>query len=984
MRFHDTPRAWSGGVLVLWVWLCAGLVSVSHGADLLELPPGLSRESVGVMEGEARDRAGQALDEVLEAVSIPGFLVDDGLTSMPGSPSRSAQRAYVLGREAWLDGRAVDAIPRLLTATRLAPREPAFSELLARVYAGSGSTSAAQRYARAAVDAQPERVSALLLLLRLSAESTDHEQTLAIAKRLRSLVEGPEGDPAVRIILSRLLGQTLLKMQRPVAAREALEDYLYPPDLPARASAQDNLARTLMLSAPLVWREIGDGALRLGDPVSALEAYEQSGSLPERLGGQRHAREMLLRQVWVDLVVDRPERARQRVVDAFSVEGDDRDLLELAAYLFRVGAGDEALLDRLRLAYERSRESAEMVIALAGALPAESGRRLLVDHMRSAPGALEVLSYLVTEVLLPEGASESREADLELATRLTVDAVLFGGVSPQEALAWVSDSQQERAAVSSQFARLGWERPEAESMSLLLQGLLLATLPGRSSEAEESLRASLEVSAERTEARVALVNLLIGRGRLDEAEAALGRENPLGDASLATATARLLLRHGQGEAALDLLTDASARWPESVDLALIEGEVLHSLGRTQASEEALLRGLDIDANDERLYRALFSVYERQNGDAQAGQKWVNLMRRVLAVLPESVTARVKLAQWHATRRQLDRAEAILDDLLIQRPDDPLAMRAMLDLLAQQDRDEDGHVLIQERLAVAPDDLSLLQNAIRFYRQSQQRERLIDVTERMLKLSPEGRERTLSLLQFYVQSGKIAAMERLLQSEADRDELVPLGYGLLLRQLMQQEREDETERVALRGAELFPEQAGRIHYQHYLVIWMSGGDELASLAALERSVAADPAFGPTLNALGYALVLRKEQLDRALGLIERAVQLEPNNGAYLDSLGWAYYKLGRFGQAVAWLERATAQEDGAYPVIYDHLGDAYWRAGQPEEAVGAWRRAQTLLAKGGWEGDAELVGLDVRLAQKLGAAASDGLPEVAPIAAEEPD
>ena len=54
-------------------------------------------------------------------------------------------------------------------------------------------------------------------------------------------------------------------------------------------------------------------------------------------------------------------------------------------------------------------------------------------------------------------------------------------------------------------------------------------------------------------------------------------------------------------------------------------------------------------------------------------------------------------------------------------------------------------------------------------------------------------------------------------------------------------------------------------------------------------------------------------------------LRPNDGYIVDSLGWAYYRLHRYKDAVATLERAIElrPEDST---INDHLGDAYWQVG----------------------------------------------------------
>jgi tetratricopeptide (TPR) repeat protein len=98
-----------------------------------------------------------------------------------------------------------------------------------------------------------------------------------------------------------------------------------------------------------------------------------------------------------------------------------------------------------------------------------------------------------------------------------------------------------------------------------------------------------------------------------------------------------------------------------------------------------------------------------------------------------------------------------------------------------------------------------------------------------------------------------------------------------------------------------------------------------------------------NDLGFLWADENKHLDRALKMISLAVAAEPENRAYLDSLGWVYYRLGRFSEAVAELEKAVddKQPDGT---VLDHLGDACEKLGRHDQAVAAWQRAIAALEK----------------------------------------
>ncbi|MGV8950065.1 MAG: tetratricopeptide repeat protein [Cypionkella sp.] len=116
-----------------------------------------------------------------------------------------------------------------------------------------------------------------------------------------------------------------------------------------------------------------------------------------------------------------------------------------------------------------------------------------------------------------------------------------------------------------------------------------------------------------------------------------------------------------------------------------------------------------------------------------------------------------------------------------------------------------------------------------------------------------------------------------------------------------------------------------------------GDFAAADTDLRQALALNPDEPQILNYLGYSLVDRGQHLDEALGMIQKAVAGRPDSGAILDSLAWAYFRLGRYGDALEPMEKASLLEP-VDPVVTDHLGDVYWSVGRTREAEYQWRRA----------------------------------------------
>jgi Tfp pilus assembly protein PilF len=113
----------------------------------------------------------------------------------------------------------------------------------------------------------------------------------------------------------------------------------------------------------------------------------------------------------------------------------------------------------------------------------------------------------------------------------------------------------------------------------------------------------------------------------------------------------------------------------------------------------------------------------------------------------------------------------------------------------------------------------------------------------------------------------------------------------------------------------------------------------TIKELKKALELKPDYAEALNYLGYLYVEEGSNLDQAEVMIKKALEIEPDNGAYVDSLGWLYFKKGNLPQALKELEMAGKLLQD--PVIYDHLGDAYLKAGNTNSARAFWERSLKL-------------------------------------------
>ena len=106
--------------------------------------------------------------------------------------------------------------------------------------------------------------------------------------------------------------------------------------------------------------------------------------------------------------------------------------------------------------------------------------------------------------------------------------------------------------------------------------------------------------------------------------------------------------------------------------------------------------------------------------------------------------------------------------------------------------------------------------------------------------------------------------------------------------------------------------------------------------LRTILAREPDNAQALNALGYTLADSTKRYDEALSLIARALELSPKDFYVLDSMGWVLYRLGRFDEAISYLQKARETRND--PEVAAHLGEVLWVKGDREAARKTWDAA----------------------------------------------
>lgn len=97
----------------------------------------------------------------------------------------------------------------------------------------------------------------------------------------------------------------------------------------------------------------------------------------------------------------------------------------------------------------------------------------------------------------------------------------------------------------------------------------------------------------------------------------------------------------------------------------------------------------------------------------------------------------------------------------------------------------------------------------------------------------------------------------------------------------------------------------------------------------------------LNNYSYYLSLRKDQLEYAAKLSKRSNQLQPNSQSFEDTYAWILFQLGRYEEALIWINKSIQHGGAKSAVIVEHKGDILFKLGETSQALEHWKMAKTL-------------------------------------------
>ncbi len=396
------------------------------------------------------------------------------------------------------------------------------------------------------------------------------------------------------------------------------------------------------------------------------------------------------------------------------------------------------------------------------------------------------------------------------------------------------------------------------------------------------------------------------------------------------ALARLALRSGDFELALENAEAASKSNADWIDAQLLYARTLLVTGRT---DDSLAIGAELAArHDEVEVQLQYAELLLSAGRPREAETRLNEILAANPGLPEATRALAFLAM---TEQRIDDAKRYFNDL---RGESNYRSEAFyyLGRLAETERD---FLQATRSYARVTDGTHAVEAQLR--------------TARILYAEQNDRESAVRHLSDFGTANPrfatdmlVAQAQLLLQMEQPAEAMRVLDEALASTpddpalhsahaQLYVIQAQNAVERGALEEAEALLNEgldryADNSSLRYSLALLYEDQNRNRKALDVLESLAEDyPDDAAILNAYGYLLTDRFSRHEQARNYIERALALNPDSAAIIDSMGWVLYKLGDYSAARDYLERAYRLEQD--PEIAAHLIDVRWQLGERDSA-----------------------------------------------------
>ena len=562
-------------------------------------------------------------------------------------------------------------------------------------------------------------------------------------------------------------------------------------------------------------------------------------------------------------------------------------------------------------------------------------------------------------------AAEGKSAEAEAAFK---QAVNVGPKSVQAHLAlanfyWASNRRAEAEQALEKAVAIEPTHPAA---NLALAGVY--SLTGRGADAEAPLKRVAGESAPPA-LRLMLADYYMARKRGPEARSILQAllKQPESAPAAGARLAAIEYEGGKRADAHKMLDDLIAKGPNA-QLSVLKARWLFAEGKPREALDAANAAVKMDDKSADAWAFLGSVHVALNDAAEAE----NAYTQALQANPRFVAAQIALTNLNAARGRTEQAVSMARQAVQQAPSSGAARLSLANALLAAGDVEGAEGALQPAIDAAPnspDALVLLGRVQRrkgnlaaaqaaFTKALQERPGSAEALTPLIAMDLDAKRpdqaarrieahltkgndsASLRLLagRTYAAAGDLAKSEQALRKAIELDPSLMEAYHVLGQIFARQKKLPEA--VAAYEARLAerPNDVGAHTMIGMLKLAQGNGSD--ARARFEKVLAIDSRAAVASNNLAYMDAEAGTNLDVALNRAQTAKAALPNEPDVDDTLGWVYVKRGLPALAITPLRQA-ADKNPSNPTYHYHLGVAYAKNGNNEQARASLQRALKL-------------------------------------------
>ncbi len=336
-----------------------------------------------------------------------------------------------------------------------------------------------------------------------------------------------------------------------------------------------------------------------------------------------------------------------------------------------------------------------------------------------------------------------------------------------------------------------------------------------------------------------------------------------------------------------------------------------------AAEQAFLKSVSLDPEDEDVVLALAGLYE-QMGKPDKGFKLLTSFEEKFG--PKKEVART-LSLKYLEKEKYDQA---LDQLEIVESfeSDNLNVKVKIALILIEQKKYDNAVeKLEEIIRTAPES-----DKIRFYLGAvyEETKKPESAIEHFSKITPASSYYTEAVVHsafLYKSMGKIKQAVDVIEDAIKQKDDVPQFYAFFASLLDDSKQYDKAISMLETATKKFADNAQLEFFLGSMYDRKGKADK--TIEAMRKVLTIDENHIQAMNYLAYTFAEKGINLDEAKGLAQKALGLSPDDGYILDTMGWVLFRQGQTEDAIKYLEAAHKNVSNE-SIIAEHLGDAYYR------------------------------------------------------------